>query len=294
MEITLRKQHMKAVVTTKGGELIYLEDEQGRNYIWNGDPAYWFGRNPLLFPIVGNLKDGKILMDGHEYHMNRHGFARDQEFTVIQQGEDFVIMELVSNDETLHRYPRCFSLQVKHELHHDGFTTSFKVTNKDHKSMPFCIGAHTAFHCPINEGESFEDYQIVFDQEETAYPIRLNDEGLVQGPSSHLMLDHERIMTLDYDVFAKVDTVIFRNLKSTGVGLYHKENGQGVHMSFEGFPMMAFWTKGKEKAPFICIEPWHGCAALEDETGLFEDKEACLILESGKSKELRYKVSIVL
>ena len=293
MEIQLVKNSLKAVITTHGAELIELIDGQGKSYIWNGNPEYWIGRNPLLFPIVGNLKNGKIGLDGQEYFMNRHGFARDQEFSVVEQGEDFVVMEITSNVETLKLYPREFVLQVRHQLEHDGFTTSFKVTNTDNKMMPFCIGAHTAFHCPLAEDEVFEDYQIVFDQEETAYPVLLNDEGLIKGQASECVLNNEKVMPLDYEVFAKVDTVIFKDLHSKGVGLYHKEKGHGVHMSFEGFPMMAFWTKGKEKAPFICIEPWHGCAAFENESGIFEDKEACITILPNETKELAYKVRVV-
>lgn len=292
MNITLKNEKFTAVVTTHGAELIDFKDENGMSYIWNGDPAYWFGQNPLLFPIVGNLKDGKIRMDHQEYFMGRHGFARDMEFDIVDQGTDFVIFELKSNDETLKKYPRAFVLQVCQTLESDGFKTSFKVLNKDEKPMPFCIGAHTAFNCPLKDGETLEDYQIIFDKEETAYNMLLNDQGCVQGPSETLMLDHTKIMPLRYEVFEKIDTIVFKNLQSTGVSLRHPETGHGIHMDFKGFPMMAFWTKGKEKAPFLCVEPWHGCAAFENESGNFEDKEFCMILQDEECKEFSYKVSV--
>ena len=293
MDIRLKNQKMKAVVTTHGAELIELSDEQGKSYIWNGDAAYWPGRNPVLFPIVGNLKDGKIQIDGQEYFMNRHGFARDQEFTVSDQGDDYVVFELKSNEETQKLYPRSFVFKVKHQLKECGFTTTFYVENTDTKMLPFCVGAHTGFNCPLEIGASLEDYEIVFDEEETSYNILLNDQGCIKGPSENVMLDHEKVMPLRYDVFERLDTIIFKGLKSTGVCLKHRETGHGVRMDFKGFPMMAFWTKGKEKAPFICIEPWHGCAALENETGKFEDKELCMHLESGKAVELSYTASII-
>ena len=293
MDIILKNEKLKAVVTTHGAELISLMDEQGKSYIWNGDPTYWIGRNPVLFPIVGNLKEGKVQIDGQDYFMNRHGFARDQEFEVSDQGDDYIVFELKSNQETQKLYPRNFVFRVKHQLEECGFTTTFYVENIDKKMMPFCVGAHTAFNCPMAEDESFEDYEIVFDEEETAYNILLSDQGCVVGSADSLMLDHEKVMPLQYDVFAKLDTVIFKNLKSTGVCLRHRENGHGIHMDFKGFPMIAFWTKGKERAPFICVEPWHGCAAFENESGIFEDKEFCIQLEPDQNVELSYIVKII-
>ena len=293
MDITLKKGQMEAVVTTHGAELIALKDGNGVSYIWNGDPAYWSGRNPVLFPIVGNLKNGKISMDGQDYFMNRHGFARDQEFDVADQGEDYVVFEFKSNEDTYKLYPRHFVFLVKHTLNADGFTTAFYVKNTGDQRMPFCVGAHTAFNCPLEDGSSLEDYDIVFDEEETVSNILLNEQGCIVGPAEKLMLDHEKVIPLRYDVFAKLDTIIFKNLKSTGVSLKHRETGRGIHMDFKGFPMMAFWTKGAEKAPFVCVEPWHGCASLENETGLFEDKEACICLEIDQSVELNYSVRII-
>ena len=160
MNVTLKNNKFTAVVTTHGAELIDFKDANGVSYIWSGDPAYWSGRNPLLFPIVGNLKDGKIRMDNQDYFMGRHGFARDMEFDVVDQGDDFVVLELTSNEETLKKYPRNFVLQVRQTLDDDGFTTAFKVVNKDNQPMPFCIGAHTAFSCPLREGESLEDFLL--------------------------------------------------------------------------------------------------------------------------------------
>ena len=290
MEIILSNKMCKAVVTTKGAELIDFRDEQGTSYIWNGNPEYWIGRNPLLFPIVGNLKNGCIRMDDQKYFMGRHGFARDMEFDVVDKGEDFVVLELKSNEETLKKYPRNFVLQVRQTLEANGFTTAFKIINKDTKVMPFCIGAHTAINCPLKEGDSFEDYELVFEQEETAYNIMLNNDGLITGKASTLMLDHTTKLPLTYEPFTDLDTIIFKDLKSKCVSLQHKEKGYGVRMNFLGFPMMAFWTKGKERAPFICIEPWHGCASYENEKGNFEDKEACIFLKPEETRELSYSV----
>ena len=163
MEIVLKKGCMEAVVTTKGGELISFKDGEGRERIWQGDPKYWTGRNPLLFPVVGNLKEGKIKINGETYSMNRHGFAREREFVITEQAEDLVVMELRADEDTLKKYPFNFKLQVCHRLEDSGFVTSFEIVNLDKKEMPFCIGAHTAFCCPICESGTSEDSDILLD-----------------------------------------------------------------------------------------------------------------------------------
>lgn len=293
MEIVLKKGCMEAVVTTKGGELISFKDGEGIERIWQGDPEYWTGRNPLLFPVVGNLKEGKIKINGETYSMNRHGFAREREFVITEQAEDHVVMELRADEDTLKKYPFNFKLQVCHRLEDSGFVTSFEIVNLDKREMPFCIGAHTAFCCPVFADETFEDYDIVFDEKEQADSLLLNSDGYIQkGKTVPFLRDSDRF-ALNYEPFEKMDTVIFSGLKSTGVSLKHRLKGHGVHMDFEGFPFMAFWTKGAQRAPFICIEPWHGCAALEDEDGDFKHKEACICLQPGERKEFLYKVKIL-
>lgn len=292
MKYELKKNGFCAVIETHGAELVSFRDPEGREYIWSGNPAYWPGRNPLLFPIVGNLKDGAVKFDGAIYEMSRHGFARDNDFAAVEQGTDFIVLELCENETTLAKYPYAFQLQVRQELGENGFVTAFRVKNTGDKPMPFCIGAHTAFNCPLNEGETFGDYEIVFDQKETAPMRRLTVAGLVSADQKEAFLENQDRFGLEHEVFERVDTIIFDELKSTGVSLLQKETGRGLRMEFEGFPMMAFWTKGAEKAPFICIEPWHGCAAVDNESGEFKDKPHCIVLQPGESRELSYRVTV--
>jgi len=158
--------------------------------------------------------------------------------------------------------------------------------------MPFCIGAHTAFRCPLYAGEKFEDYQIVFDGPETAEKILLNKDNLISATDREPLLENSDRFDLDYDTFARLDTIILEGLQSTGVSLLHKDTGRGVHMAFDGFPMIAFWTQGAERAPFVCLEPWHGCAAVDNEGGDFLDKRHCIVLQPGEAKELTYVVTL--
>jgi len=283
---------LSAVADTKGGELISLKDEKGREFLWQGDPAFWPGRNPLLFPVVGNLKDGKIIINGESCSMSRHGFARDMEFELVACDGREAVLELRSSAATKKLYPAEFSLEVRHRLEERGFSTSFAVTNTGDEEMLFCIGAHTAFRCPVNEGERFEDYSIVFEKEEDADMLLLTPEGLLSHEKREKLLHGEKSFSLDRALFERLDTVILEGLHSKSVSLLHKESGRGIRVDFEGFPMLAFWTKSGCEADFICIEPWHGCAAVEDESGFFEDKPHCIHLQAGESKKLCYMIII--
>lgn len=289
MKIELSKGSCKAAADTLGGELVSLQDNDGTEYIWQGDPAYWSGRNPVLFPFVGSLKDGRVRFEGQTCEMPRHGFARRSEFALAEQGEDFVVLELRESRSTLAQYPYPFLLRVTHRLTGEGFTTEFQVENPGNAPLPFCIGAHTAFRCPLRPGEVFEDYQLVFDENEALATRLLSSQGLLRKETEPVPSP----IGLDHAIFDRLDTLIFDGLRSTGVALVHRVTGRGVHMDFQGFPMVAFWTMPHKAAPYICLEPWHGCAAYEDESGEFTDKPHCITLPAGACKILRYTVSLL-
>ena len=284
MIFELKKGNLRATAQTRGGELASLRDGGGREYIWEGDPAFWPGQNPILFPIVGSLLNGKIQINGTTYEMGRHGFARGMEFAPVEQGEDFVALELRETEETLACYPFPFSLRVTHRLLEDGFSTTFSVQNTGGSPMPFCIGGHTAIRIP--EGERFEDFHLLFDQAETADSHLLSPQGIILHDGRKTMLDGTGTLALDYQDFAQMDTLIFSMLRSGNVSLVHRETGRGVRLDFHEFPMVAFWTK--PGAPFLCMEPWLGCAAWDNESGRFEDKLFCATLQPGEVKELAY------
>ena len=292
MEIVLKHGGLTARVDTLGGELVSLRDAEGTEYIWGGDPVYWSGRNPILFPIVGGLKDGTVRIGGQSYQMDRHGFARRMEFAVAEQGDDYAELELRETAETLTRYPFPFSLRVRHQLTGDGFFTQFQVTNPGEAPMPFCIGGHTAFCCPLSEGEKFEDYRLVFEKAE-------DTRSILPGPGGCLCHDKPgpalsgTDIRLDHQIFDRVDTLIYDGLGSKTVSLRHDATGRGVRVDFSEFPMVAFWTMPGVRAPYICIEPWQGCAAVDNESGDFTDKPHCVILGPGESKSLRYTVSLL-
>lgn len=293
MKLELTHRTCRATVDTLGGELISFRDMNGTEYIWGGDPAYWSGRNPILFPIVGSLKNGRIRFQGREFQMPRHGFARRLEFHLAEQGEDYAVFSLHESPETLAQYPFPFLLRVRHQLLDKGFYTQFEVENTGEQPLPFCIGAHTAFRCPIKDGERFQDYQLVFDQPETAGSIALTPEGILSHDRTVPALQNTDTIPLDYAPFDQLDTLVFDALASKGVRLVHRDSGHGVHMEFRDFPMIAFWTMPHMQAPYLCLEPWHGCAAYDNENGEFTGKPHCILLAPGDRRRLRYTVTLV-
>ena len=289
MELELKRGGRTARVATHGGELVSYRDENGLEYIWTGDPAYWPGRNPLLFPIVGGLKDGKVRIEGKEVSMNRHGFARTSEFSVVGQGEDWAALELRESGATLALYPYPFQLTVRQQLTDTGFTTSVTVTNTGDKPMPFCLGAHTGFRCPLEEGEAFTDYEVRFAQKETCPTLVPDANGVDRGRTRPCLEDAD-VLPLDYKYFDEMDTLIFEGLKSRQVELHSKKTGKGVRVRFHDFPLLALWSMPGKAAPYLCIEPWHGMSAVAGEGPELADKAYCITLAPGESRTLSYQV----
>lgn len=292
MRIELKRGGYTAAVNTKGGELVSFKDEQGLEYIWGGDSKSWKGQNPNLFPIVGNLQDSRVTIGGRTCEMARHGFARGSEFTMAERGEDYVVMELRDSPDTLACYPYHFVFRVRHQLIDKGFFTRFEVQNSGGEDMLFCVGAHTGINCPLEEGKRFEDYRLVFDQAENVKARIPTAKGLLSAGRYDLALENTDTIALNHTVFDRVDTLIFEGLRSTCVTLRHKDGGREVHMEFEEFPMIAFWTMPNANAPYICLEPWHGCSAYEGESGEFADKPHAIRLAPGEMKTLKYTVTV--
>lgn len=292
MEYILKHGSITATAESFGAELISLKDSSGKEYIWQGDPAYWSGRNPHLFPIVGSLAHDTICFSGVPHQMSRHGFARKSEFSVVERTDDSIVFQLKESDSTLQIYPYPFTLLIRHQLTDCGFFTEFEVYNPGGTDLPFCIGGHTAFNCPLNEGEQFSDYCLQFEHSEDAWAINPNSAGCLNPETKIYALPNTDTLPLSHDTYAQVDTLIFEGLNSTSVSLLGPD-GHGVRMDYGQFPMIAFWTAGAKQAPYICLEPWHGCAAFEGESGEFVDKHHCIVIAPGERKQLRYTVTLV-
>ena len=249
MIVTITNNKISASIDTIGAELIRLEKDN-QNCIWTVDDTYWNKTSPILFPIVGRLKNDSYKYDGKTYELPRHGFARNFEFQILNKTENSIIFVLDSNSETLKNYPFEFQLQLEYELDGNELKMKYSVENKSQVTMPFSIGAHPAFAIE----NSFSDYSLKFNQTEEFTSYELDNE---QFSNSFRKINSENgQINLNYSLFEK-DALVFKHLQSNKLTLL-KKNEPVLSVQFEGFPYLGIWTK--PNAPFLCIEPWCGLA----------------------------------
>jgi galactose mutarotase-like enzyme len=291
MFIELHNEKFNAVADTFGGELISFIDHTGMEYLWNGDETYWNGRSPHLFPIIGTLKNNKAFMGGDYYSMSKHGFARNNEFEVHEVSAASVTFVLRDNEDIYKMYPYHFSLYVTHSLLDHGFMTEYKIVNEGNETMHFNIGGHVGIRCPRKPGENFDDYEIVFDRKltQSAY-FPPNDDPILQEQLTTL-LEASDLLSLDYQLFEK-GAVIMDNIASPSLQLRNKNEKKGITFLYEGFPVLALWTFGWKKAPYLCLEPWHGLPAMMEDTDYLKDKPYMITLLPKEEKQLQYSLMI--
>ncbi len=284
MDIFLQNDTTSAVVSSFGAELRSFKRKDGFELLWQGDPKYWSGRAPVLFPIVGALRKGKTHIENEVYKMKQHGFARTMEFEIINTQSDSVSLELNSNDETKKFYPYDFNLVVSYTLCDKGITTKFAVKNQSACKMYFCIGGHPAYNIPLDKNEKFEDYDIVFETaENTACPKINLDEALIDFSDISYTLKNERTIPLRHDLFYK-DALVFENLNSSSVSLVSKVSKKALTMDFSQFKMLGIWSATND-GPYVALEPWIGCATTMDESDQFTSKRHIICLNPHEIKE---------
>ncbi|RAK05179.1 galactose mutarotase-like enzyme [Halanaerobium saccharolyticum] len=285
----LENNEIKIKVDTQGAQLqkLILKEDQ-KNYLWHGDSKYWGRRAPVLFPIVGRLKNDKYLYNGQEYQMTQHGFARDNEFELVDQDKNFLTYALEENRETLKKYPFRFRLEIKYTIKENSLAVTYRVINQDQKDMYFSIGAHPAFYWPLAENESKADYYLEFEKEENADKYLL-DSGLLNNEKVKV-LSNSKILELQPDIF-KDDALVFKDLKSEKITLKSRKSNREVQVEFNNFPYLGIWSQSAA-APFICIEPWQGIADSVNSSGKLEEKEGIKRLKAGGIFKCTHTITI--
>lgn len=294
MFYTIQTTKSKAVLSTHGGEMhaySHIDEDGEHNYLWNGDPSFWEGHSPVLFPVVCTPKDGKMAHDGIEYPMPKHGFAAVSNFTPVMQTPDSVAFALEENADSLTMFPYRFRLENRYTVTDTGYSAAFTVTNRDSRPMTYCIGAHPAFRCPLFEGDSFSDYDLLFTDASGAY-VTGTANGLMSPDLPHLPLIRDNVLSLSYHVFND-DTLIIQNLPVKQVRLVNRKNGRGILLTFDGLEVLGVWTMSVEGAPFLCLEPWNGLPASSDETTDARSKRYARILPPGSAHTVSYSVNVI-
>ena len=269
-------------VQYNGKEMLF----QGAKVLDSNGNIYWKRQAPILFPIVGQLKNSQTQIEGETYEMSQHGFARDMDFEEISKTENKHHYMLKYNEGTLKKYPYKFELHVIYEIIGDTLTVTYKVKNIDDKIIYFGLGGHPAFNCDYSNGE----YEIVFSENEDKIEFLKLKNGLIDTEKAQNILQDNKIY-LKEDTFDN-DAVIMKNLKSNKVVLQNHETNQKIlELDFTGFPYLALWSK--KGAPFVCIEPWQNTADKIDSVQIYKDKENIIELPKDKKYQCKFMIKIL-
>jgi galactose mutarotase-like enzyme len=283
LKITLTNSELTATINTFGAELISIKNNSNREYIWEGNPNYWGKHSPILFPIVGSLKNNNYIYNNSIYHLPRHGFARELDFEVKEKTDLEVVFSLKQTGATLEKYPFNFELQISYTLTNSVLKIGYKVINNNDFSMPFSIGAHPAFALPSD----FKNYELLFEKSEKLIVSTLEND-LISNATYILPMENNSLR-LNYSLFEN-DALVFKTIASKSVTITENKI-PFLKVHYNDFPSLGIWTKSQ--APFICIEPWIGYADTIENNGNLEDKEGIQILGENQTFETNYLIEIL-
>jgi galactose mutarotase-like enzyme len=282
---TLRSDGITAVIAPDGAELISLRDAQGFELLWQAGPA-WPRHAPILFPIVGRLKNDALRHRGTVFSMTQHGFARDRRFDWMERSSTSCTLVLTDDAQTRARYPFTFRLAVPYTVREADLDVALEVTNTGDETLPASIGAHPAFNWPLLPGSSKEAYRLTFSSEERE-PIRRLTDGLLR-PIPEPTPIQGKTLDLSEQLFQD-DAVILDRPASTSAR-YAADRGPSIEVSWQGFRELGIWSK--PGAPFLCIEPWHGFASPSDFDGEFTDKPGLMQIAPAATRRLTYRIRV--
>lgn len=285
----LQNKYLKIKVNQTGAELceiLRLSDK--KNFMWDANPEIWEGYSPVLFPIIGALKEDFYIFKGNRHSIPRHGFVRNNTaIRLFESTPDSLTFQLMSSPETLKQYPFDFEFFITYKLKDNTIIVEHLVENTGNSDMFFSLGAHPAFKCPLNPDEKYTDYFLEFEHTETAHTYKIEPTGLI-GEKSDLILNNSKTINLNYHLFDK-GALVFKSLKSRCVSLVSKNSGRWIEVKFDGFPILGIWAK--PNADYVCIEPWLGIADSYDTNQDFETKEGIIKLEANGNFKASYSIT---
>ncbi|MCG3701368.1 aldose 1-epimerase family protein [Aliarcobacter butzleri] len=282
MNYEIKNSFITAQIKSFGAELNSLKKcDENFEYIWQANIKYWARHSPVLFPIVGRLKEDSYFYKNKKYSLSQHGFARDKEFEIVQNEANFIEFRLKSDEKSLEFYPFFFELNICYKLDKNSLIVSYKVKNKSDEKMYFSIGAHPAFNTQVCDFLEFENIK-------TTKRYFLDEKGLIYK-NEDLNLENSKLC-LDKDLF-KDDALVFNDSNIKQITLKNIENKSRVKVKFDNFPYLGIWSKPND-APFVCIEPWFGVADEENANQKIEDKKGILSLEKEEEFFCFYTIEI--
>jgi galactose mutarotase-like enzyme len=286
--VSISSAQLSAEIDPLGAQLSALKNRSALDLLWDGDPAVWAGRAPLLFPIVGVLVGGSYRLGSKSYPLPRHGFARGKLFSIDRVSSSAAAFKLTADDASLLVYPFAFELEVRYELADTALSVTTWIRNRGDADMPASFGYHPGFRWPLPFGQSRSAHFIEFECAEPAPFRRIDSNGLLT-PEMHPNPIVGRRLALADSLFQE-DVIIFDQLESRSV-IYGSSRGPRIRIGFPDAPYLGVWTK--PGAPFICIEPWHGVTDPEGFSGDFRDKPGVFVLKAGESFSTRMDITLL-
>ena len=277
---TIHNDSLTVSVSALGAELQSIRDRQGVERLWQGDPQFWAGRAPILFPVAGGFREDCYELDGKRYPMPKHGFVRKQEWT-LESADDAAVTYAINRQHE--GFPFDYELRARFALANNALAVTYSVTNKGNETFWYSVGSHEAYATP----EGIEQYEIVFDEAETLDNYPLDGNLILHEPIT--MASHTRVLPLRYEYFA-VDALVFRTLKSRGVTLRSKVHDRVIRVDFPGHDTLMFWTK--PGAGYICIEPWCNSPDFVDADLRIDKKPGFIRLGAGESAERTHTITV--
>lgn len=290
MSVRLQNEDLIVDIAIEGAELTSIKSKiHALEYLWQADPTYWGRRAPILFPIVGRLKNNVYTYKNVDYPLGQHGFARDFVFKADQKSNTLANFILVSNDLTYKIYPFEFKLTITYELEKSNLKVSYLVENLMNEIMFFSIGAHPGFNVPLTDNTLFEDYKIIFHPNNDRIRIPLSGPYLDLTNKKAEKLD--KGISLSRDLFDN-DALIYETQSLNTLTIQCDKTERFISLTYEDFPYVGIWSPPKKAAPFVCIEPWLGIADTLDSNGKIEEKLGIISLEAKKSFSAQYSITV--
>lgn len=286
----LANEAVSIQINSHGAELKSLKKLSTRaEYMWKADPAFWGRTSPVLFPFVGGVNNKEYRTKGKVYPMAQHGFARDMEFELLAESKNEIWFVLNSDEETLEKYPYAFTLKLGYRLLPDGVEVCWQVENPGEEELPFSIGGHPAFNCPIEEGKKQTDYMIRFDKEDQVISTRLGSTGLATDIQDIYSLE-QGVLPVTETLFDK-DALVIEHHQAKQVALCDKGGKSYLTVTMEA-PLFGVWSPPKKNAPFICIEPWYGRCDREGFEGDLKAREWGNVIAPGEIWKASYQITV--
>lgn len=282
--------YLTVTASERGAELQSIRTADGTEYLWQGDAVYWGDRALNLFPYVARLWQGSYMLDGEEHQMAIHGFAPSSRFVLAQKTEERMVFELRSSEETHAQYPRYFVFRVIYALEENTLSVTFEVVNWDGRAMYFGLGGHPGFNVPLEDGKSFEDYQLRFGKACSPVRVGFSEDCFLNDQDKPFPLEDDTTLPLRHDLFDD-DAIVLRNM-AREVTLLAPGSSRSVTVSFPDMPYLGIWHWPKTDAPYVCIEPWVSLPSHKGQIAVLEEQKDLICLESGETYRNTWTIRI--